>query len=94
MRLLLYLAVIAVVVAGLVWGAEGLRDRGRRLRSRDRGRMIDQGSLADAAQAMATAIPGARLAVVPGAGHLTPMERPEATTALLADFLTGLGLQG
>lgn len=57
MRLLLYLAVIAVVVAGLVWGAEGLRDRGRRLRSRDRGRMIGQGSLADAAQAMATAPP-------------------------------------
>ncbi len=52
----------------------------------------DQITPKDRAQAMATAIPGARLAVVPGAGHLTPMERPEATTALLADFLTGLGL--
>ena len=62
MRLLLYLAVIAVVVAGLVWGAEGLRDRGRRLRSRDRGRMIGQGSLADAAQAMASAPPPVRYA--------------------------------
>ncbi|MBK7786827.1 MAG: alpha/beta fold hydrolase [Gemmatimonadetes bacterium] len=52
----------------------------------------DQITPKDGAQAMTTAIPGARLAVVPGAGHLTPMERPEATAALLADFLTGLGL--
>jgi YbgC/YbaW family acyl-CoA thioester hydrolase len=46
------------------------------------------------AQQMADTIPGARLAVVPGSGHLTPMERPEAATALLADFLTGLGRSG
>lgn len=43
------------------------------------------------AQAMADAIPGARLAVVPGAGHLTPLERPDATSRLLAEFLAGLG---
>lgn len=43
----------------------------------------------DSSQSMADAIPGARLAVLPGAGHLTPLELPEAITALLADFLAG-----
>jgi pimeloyl-ACP methyl ester carboxylesterase len=38
------------------------------------------------AQAMAEAIPGARLVVVPGASHLTPMERPGAVAAALGDF--------
>jgi 3-oxoadipate enol-lactonase len=42
------------------------------------------------AQAMAAAIPGARLEVVPGAGHLTPMEQPEAATRTLAGFLATL----
>src|SRR5690606_1918615 len=46
----------------------------------------DQITPRQGAQQMADAIPGSRLAVVPGAGHLTPMERPEAATALLADF--------
>lgn len=40
------------------------------------------------AEAMAAAIPGARLQVVPGAGHLPPLERPEETTRLLQAFLT------
>ena len=39
------------------------------------------------AEAMAGAIPGARLRVVPNAGHLVPMEQPETTTRLLRDFL-------
>lgn len=39
------------------------------------------------AQAMADAIPGARMTVVAGAGHLPPLERPAATTAALAEFL-------
>lgn len=38
------------------------------------------------AEAMAATIPGARLAVLPGAGHLTAMEDPEAFAAVLADF--------
>ncbi len=42
-------------------------------------------------QTMANLIPGSRIVVVPGAGHLTPMERPEAATALMAEFLAGLG---
>ena len=35
---------------------------------------------------MAAAIPGARLVRIPGAGHLTPMERPGAVAAALGDF--------
>ncbi len=46
------------------------------------------------AQRMADAIRGARLAVVPGAGHLPPVERPEAATAVLAEFLAELGRAG
>jgi len=39
------------------------------------------------ARAMAEAIPGARLVVIPGAGHLLPLERPDAMTKELLDFL-------
>lgn len=41
----------------------------------------------DAARAMQQRIAGARLAVVAGAAHLTPMEQPGALNALLAEFL-------
>jgi 3-oxoadipate enol-lactonase len=37
-------------------------------------------------QAMATAIPGARFVVIPGAAHLTPMENPGAVAQALGDF--------
>jgi 3-oxoadipate enol-lactonase len=37
-------------------------------------------------QAMAAAIPGSRLVTVPGAGHLTPMERPGAVASALGEF--------
>jgi YbgC/YbaW family acyl-CoA thioester hydrolase len=43
------------------------------------------------ARAMASAIPGAQLAIIPGAGHLPPVEQPEATTASLREFLKLLG---
>ena len=39
------------------------------------------------AEEMAALVPGARLARIAGAGHLPPMEAPEATTALLRDWL-------
>jgi len=42
------------------------------------------------ARAMAEAIPGARLTVIPGAGHLPPVERPTVTTQALLDFLRSL----
>jgi YbgC/YbaW family acyl-CoA thioester hydrolase len=44
----------------------------------------------DQARAMAKSIPGARLAVIPGAGHLPPVEQPEATTEQLREFLRSL----
>lgn len=40
------------------------------------------------AREMAEAIPGARLALLPGCGHLPPMEDPAAVTALLRAWLT------
>ena len=39
------------------------------------------------ARAMAEAIPGARVVVIPGAGHVPPLERPAATTQALLEFL-------
>ena len=42
------------------------------------------------AQAMADALPDARLVVLPGAGHLTPVEQPERVTTLITDFLAQL----
>jgi len=45
----------------------------------------------DRASAMADALSGSRLAVVPGSGHLTPVEQPLAMTTLLTDFLKTLG---
>jgi 23S rRNA (uracil1939-C5)-methyltransferase len=41
------------------------------------------------AESMAKAIPGARLVVVPGAGHLTPLERPDAFVQELTGFWQG-----
>jgi pimeloyl-ACP methyl ester carboxylesterase len=38
-------------------------------------------------EAMAAAIPGARLAIIEECGHLSTMERPHAVTALLRDWL-------
>jgi 3-oxoadipate enol-lactonase len=40
-------------------------------------------------EAMAAAIPGARLEVVPRAGHLANLERPDVVNAALAAFLAG-----
>jgi 3-oxoadipate enol-lactonase len=45
----------------------------------------------DAARRMATLIPGARLVVIPGAGHLLPVERPSETTAEIREFLRVVG---
>lgn len=36
-------------------------------------------------------IPGARLVLIPGAGHYVQLERPEETNAALREFLTALG---
>lgn len=39
------------------------------------------------AREMAEAIPGATLHIVPGSGHLPPIEKPDETAALLRDWL-------
>jgi 3-oxoadipate enol-lactonase len=44
----------------------------------------------DQARAMAQLIPGARLTIIPGAGHLPPVEQPTATTNALREFLGSL----
>ncbi len=50
----------------------------------------DRVSPPDVAKAMAASIPGARLAVIPAAGHLAPLEQPLATSRAFADFLETL----
>jgi 3-oxoadipate enol-lactonase len=44
----------------------------------------------DGARAMADAIPGARLQVIPDAGHISNMENPQAFNRALGAFLAGL----
>jgi len=41
-------------------------------------------------EAMAKAIPRARYVVIPGAGHVSPLEQPLASSRTMADFLDGL----
>ena len=50
----------------------------------------DQVTTPDSAKIIADGIPGARLAIVSGAGHLTPLERAAEATALVVGFLRSL----
>jgi hypothetical protein len=43
---------------------------------------------------MGALIPNARVTIVPGAGHLVPLERPEETTRALAAFLATIAPRG
>jgi 3-oxoadipate enol-lactonase len=45
----------------------------------------------DQARALAQAIPGSRLAVIPDAAHLPPLEQPEEVTKLVAEFVGEIG---
>jgi len=51
----------------------------------------DIGTPVSMAKALAEGIPGARLAVIPGAAHLSAWEMPEAFTALVKPFLRDAG---
>jgi pimeloyl-ACP methyl ester carboxylesterase len=50
----------------------------------------DQTTPPSAARVIADGIPGAVLSVIPGAGHLPPVEQPLATTRVLTEFLQSL----
>ncbi len=43
----------------------------------------------DRHEEIATAIPGAKLSVIPGSGHLSTLEAPEAVAAALCEWLLG-----
>jgi 3-oxoadipate enol-lactonase len=45
----------------------------------------------ESARRMAAAIPGARLVIVPGAGHVPPVEQPATTTTAIREFLRTVG---
>jgi 3-oxoadipate enol-lactonase len=47
----------------------------------------DAGTPPAMSEAIARAIPGAKLAVIPGAAHLSAVEKPEEFNALVRDFL-------
>ncbi len=47
----------------------------------------DLGDFRSGAEAVAAAIPGSRLELIEGAGHLAPLEQPDAFRALLLHFL-------
>lgn len=49
----------------------------------------DRAKPPEEARRLAEAIPGARLEVIPRAGHLCTVEEPEAVNAVLGPFLTG-----
>jgi pimeloyl-ACP methyl ester carboxylesterase len=46
---------------------------------------LDIATTPDRAEAIAEAIPGAKLVRIPGAGHHSPLENPEAVTAALRE---------
>jgi len=85
-------------ITGLVAALEALRDRPD---SRETLQTIDSPALVlvgteDAltppseSEAMVAALPRARLVTLPGAGHLTALERPEEFNQAVLDFLAGM----
>lgn len=51
---------------------------------------LDQGTPPAMSRAIADGIPGARMAVIPGASHLSAVEKPTEFAALVRDFLATL----
>jgi 3-oxoadipate enol-lactonase len=85
-------------ITGLVAALEALRDRPD---SRETLPQIEAPALVivgeddsltppSESEAMVAALPRARLVKIPGAGHLTPLERPEEFNKAVLDFLAGL----
>lgn len=48
----------------------------------------DQVTGVEGAEELAANVPGATIAIIPGAGHLLPLERPEAASAAIVSWLT------
>lgn len=86
-------------VPGLVGAIGAMRDRADatallaeiRMPTLVLGGAEDRVSPAAGMRAMAQAIPGARYAEIPAAGHLAPLEQPLAATRAMVDFLESLG---
>lgn len=51
---------------------------------------VDAATPVERAQAIQAAIPGSRLEIIPSAGHMSPIEKPEEVTRLIVDFLSGV----
>jgi len=51
----------------------------------------DTATVPERAQELAAGIPGARLVRIPRAGHMSPLDAPEAVTAELRAFLEAQG---
>jgi pimeloyl-ACP methyl ester carboxylesterase len=85
----------AIRVPGYVWAAEAMAttDHTDRLGEVRTPTLVVAGTADEvtgppASERLAAGIPGARLELVSGAGHLVNQERPEALAQLLHDFLT------
>jgi pimeloyl-ACP methyl ester carboxylesterase len=88
----------AAPAAAVAWASRAMAERpdsAEVLRATDVPALVvvgDEDSLSPVAQAqeMADALPQGRLVVLPGAGHLTAVEDPEAFAAAVVPFLQGL----
>lgn len=85
-------------VAGIVGALEAIRDRpdSRELLPTVEVPVLvivgeeDELTPPSAARAMMEAIPSAAMTVIPGAGHLSPLEAPTAVSRVMAEFLEGI----
>ena len=89
--------IVGTSLAGLVGALEAMRDRPdsvEDLEGLDLPVLVmvgaeDRLTPPQLSQTLAGQVPGARLALIAGAGHLPPMEQPNATTSALRRFLEG-----
>jgi pimeloyl-ACP methyl ester carboxylesterase len=91
----------AVAPQGLVGGLLAMRDRQDYVDSLPSfglpalviGAELDQAVPVEHARVLAKGLPAASLCLIPDAGHMVSLERPEAFNACLLEFLDGLGLR-
>jgi pimeloyl-ACP methyl ester carboxylesterase len=83
-------------IVGALLGMQARPDRTPVLRALTRPLLVACGELdtitpPDASRAMAAAHPKSELALIPDAGHMSPMERPREFAELLGAFLARQG---